>query len=132
MLALPSIPAGILLMAIGAPAFGVVFGENWREAGLMASVYAPVLVGNLVVAPLGGVLSVVQRPSYKLYVDLAGIALQAAGFAWARMNGADSIITAAAIFAGYFTAYLIYLALILFAASNPGQAGTVGARGTRL
>lgn len=135
LLALPSIPAGILLMAIGAPAFGLVFGENWREAGLMASVYAPVLVANLVVAPLGGVLSVVRRPSYKLYVDLAGIALQAAGFAWAQMTGADAIITAAAIFAGYFTAYLIYLALIFFAASNPGQAspgGAVGARGARL
>lgn len=135
MLTLASVPAGVLLMFVGAPVFAFFFGANWREAGLMASVYAPVLVGNLVVAPLGGALNVVRRPSLKLFVDLTGIVLQAVGFGWARMIGADAIVTAAAIFAGYFTAYLIYFALIIFAVSNPGRVspgGTIKANGARL
>lgn len=124
------IPAGLLLVLIGGPLFAFAFGDNWREAGLMASAYAPVLIGNLVVAPLGGALNVVRRPSYKLIVDIAGIALQAAGFAAARMLNLDAVETAWMIFGGYGMAYLVYAGLIFVAVARPGQ--PVLASGPRL
>lgn len=115
------VPAGLILAVIGAPLFAFAFGDNWREAGLMASAYAPVLIGNLVVAPLGGVLNVVRRPSYKLIVDVAGIAFQAVAFAIARMMDMDAIETARLIFCGYSLAYLVYFGLIFLAVSRPGR-----------
>ena len=121
MLAAIAIPASLVLVLAGAPLFSLLFGSNWREAGLMAAAYAPVLVGNLLVAPLGGVLNVARRPSFKLAVDVTGIVLQVVGFAWARLTGADAIATAGAIFAGYAVAFAVYFALILLAVDHPGR-----------
>lgn len=129
------VPAGLLLVVIGGPLFAFAFGDNWREAGLMASAYVPVLIGNLVVAPLGGALNVVRRPSYKLIVDIAGIALQAVGFAVARLMDLNAVDTAWMIFGGYGAAYLVYFGLILFAVWRPGRptpASGAGASGSRL
>lgn len=129
------VPAGLVLAVVGGPLFAFVFGENWREAGWMAAAYVPVLIGNLVVAPVGGALNVVQRPSYKLIVDIVGIALQAAAFAAARMMDMDAVDTTWMIFGGYGVAYLVYLGLIVLAVSRPGRAGPAtgaAASGSRL
>lgn len=125
-LAAITVPPSLLLAFAGAPLFALVFGSNWREAGMMAAVYVPVLVGNLVVAPLGGVLNVTRRPSFKLAVDLIGITLQAIGFGWARLTGAGAVATAGAIFAGYAIAFAVYFALILIAVDHPGRRNGAG------
>lgn len=125
---------GLVLFVFGGPLFAFAFGANWHEAGLMASAYVPVLIGNLVVAPLGGALNVVRRPSYKLVVDIVGIALQGAAFAAARMIDADAVLTARMIFGGYAVAYVVYLGLIFLAVERPGRPTPVpgAATGSRL
>lgn len=133
LLAAVFVPAGLVLGVSGGPLFAFAFGDNWREAGLMASAYVPVLIGNLVVAPVGGALNVVRRPSYKLIVDIVGIAFQAAAFAAARMMDLGAVGTAWMIFAGYGLAYLVYFGLIVLAVSQPGLSpAPAAARGSRL
>lgn len=115
-----ALPASVVLGFAGPVLFAWAFGAQWREAGMMAAAYAPVLVGNLVVAPLGGALNVARRPAFKLFVDLAGLGLQSAGFMAARSMGLGPTGTASAIFIGYALAYGLYLVLILIAIARPG------------
>ena len=55
------LPPTLLLMLFGAEIFAFVFGEEWREAGLYATILAPMALFRLVCAPLGGVLFIREK-----------------------------------------------------------------------
>ena len=55
------LPPTLLLMLFGTEIFAFVFGEEWREAGLYATILAPMALFRLVCAPLGGVLFIREK-----------------------------------------------------------------------
>ncbi len=55
------LPPMLLLILFGRELFAFVFGEEWREAGLYASILAPMAFLRLVSAPLSGVLFIKER-----------------------------------------------------------------------
>jgi len=113
-----ALPATLVLAVLGPLLFATVFGQAWRGAGVLAAAYAPAFMANLVVAPLGGVLNVANRPGYKLMVDLAGIALLVLAFLAARQTGLDVVRTTLAFAGATVTAYGLYFVLVLRAAAS--------------
>ena len=120
-----ALPVALLLMFLGPVLFGFVFGQSWRGAGVLAAAYAPIFLGNLVVAPLGGALNVSGRPGYKLAVDLSGIAALTLSFGISRALGLDVTHTTSAFAVASLCAYGLYFLLILRAVGNVGGASAV-------
>ena len=118
-------PVALALMFLGPILFGFVFGQSWRGAGVLAAAYAPIFLGNLVVAPLGGALNVTGRPGYKLAVDLSGIAALTLSFGISRALGFDVTHTTSAFAVASLCAYSLYFLLILRAVGNVGGASAV-------
>ena len=55
------LPPALLLILFGQEIFAFVFGEDWREAGLYATILAPMALFRLACAPLGGVLFIREK-----------------------------------------------------------------------
>ena len=55
------LPPTLLLILFGREIFAFVFGEDWREAGIYATILAPMALFRLVCAPLGGVLFIREK-----------------------------------------------------------------------
>ena len=55
------LPPALLLILFGQEIFAFVFGEDWREAGLYATILAPMALLRLACAPLGGVLFIREK-----------------------------------------------------------------------
>ena len=55
------LPPALLLILFGQEIFAFVFGEDWREAGLYATILTPMALFRLVCAPLGGVLFIREK-----------------------------------------------------------------------
>ena len=62
------LPPALLLMLFGAEIFAFIFGGEWREAGLYATILAPMALFRLVCAPVSGVLFI--REKLKLVLAL--------------------------------------------------------------
>ena len=120
-----ALPATLVLGIFGPLLFATVFGQGWRGAGVLAAAYAPAFMANLVVAPLGGVLNVTNRPGYKLMVDLTGIAALALAFAISRRLHLDAAHTTLAFSLASVGGYALYFGFILGAVRNPTSAATV-------
>lgn len=80
------VPFG-LLTAFGGPAVAFVFGEQWREAGVLAQVQAPSWWVQFAIGPILATLTVLERQRWQLAVDLAAVALMAGGFWLAHSQG---------------------------------------------
>ena len=60
-LAVIGLPPALLLILFGQEIFAFVFGEDWRKAGLYATILTPMALFRLVCAPLGGVLFIREK-----------------------------------------------------------------------
>lgn len=104
LLALGIAPAVVLLCA--APAlFALVFGEQWRGAGVMAQLLAPLFFLNFVASPLSYVFFVAGRQRIELVWQVALFVLTVAAFA-SPLSLHDSVL---AYTLGYSLLYLLYL-----------------------
>ncbi|MCY4364083.1 MAG: oligosaccharide flippase family protein [Gammaproteobacteria bacterium] len=63
------LPPTLLLMIFGREIFAFIFGEDWREAGLYATILAPMALFRLVCAPLGGVLFIREKLKLVLFLQ---------------------------------------------------------------
>lgn len=99
---------GVPLMFVSPALFALIFGAEWREAGVLAAIMAPASIMNLAVAPVARVFALTARPYLRFcfsVVNLAGTALALAAIRWARLD----LVEATAAFAIVtFTAYLVY------------------------
>jgi O-antigen/teichoic acid export membrane protein len=78
-----SIPPALLL-AVSAPfLFSLLFGEEWRDAGVYTSLLTPMLVAQVSMSPLAATYSILERQDVQLVRDAArlGLVLLAFGFA---------------------------------------------------
>ena len=60
-LVLIGLPPALLIILFGPEIFAFIFGEEWREAGLYATILAPMALFRLVCAPLSGVLFIREK-----------------------------------------------------------------------
>jgi O-antigen/teichoic acid export membrane protein len=101
-------------MLILAPsAFPLLFGHEWREAGVLAAILTPFLWLTLIVSPLSRLILVTGRTGLKLLADLVCLVLPSS----ALLVGRDLGFTwAVATFSLASTlAYLFYLGIIWLA-----------------
>ena len=105
--------AGPLLLAgIVAPdAFAIIFGEDWRRAGVLVTWMVPGCVMQLLSFPVSMALPVVGRTRASLVLMLAGLAIRV-GMVYAALFAFGGWLTEAyALSALVF--YTLYLALVL-------------------
>jgi O-antigen/teichoic acid export membrane protein len=68
------LPPALLLLAFGEPLFAWVFGAEWRSAGALAAVLAPMLCAMLVSSPTSGALIVLGLQKWSLVFGVAMLA----------------------------------------------------------
>ena len=103
-------PATVLVVA-GPTLFPLVFGATWAEAGVIAALFAPMFLAQLITAPLSGVLSVLERQDLHLAKEISNLALLVLVVILATSGKWTVVATAAALSAvgtlgaiGYFVA----------------------------
>ncbi len=88
----------VILGALLAPfVFGLIFGEEWTEAGVFAMILAPMFYLQLVTNPTHGTLIVLERQDLHLQREIARLLLLGGAVAVALALGLDAIGTIAAI-----------------------------------
>lgn len=119
-LALAAVPIAVLAFALSPWLFPLVFGEQWRESGLMVAALSISLGCQLVAAPLSQTLIVVGAARTQLIWDASRVVLILAFFGLAA--GAD--FTALQAVWGYSlvnaAAYVASWLLALRASARPG------------
>ncbi|WPY96234.1 oligosaccharide flippase family protein (plasmid) [Limimaricola variabilis] len=99
----------LLFMAFAPWLFAVYLGPDWREAGEIARILAPMLLLRVIVSPLTTVFFFTdnQALDLKLMLGSAVLIALAISLGWAVIGTAMAVIWAFAL--GYGVVYLIYL-----------------------
>lgn len=96
-------------LAIVAPAlFSFAFGEAWREAGAMIRLLAPMHVLGFAAAPLGGVLSLLERQDLFLFREVVRLILVVGGLFAVSATGATYEISILVLGLAGALGYAIY------------------------
>jgi O-antigen/teichoic acid export membrane protein len=128
LLLMGSVPAAILM--IGGPAlFPLVFGDEWAQAGVLAAIFAPMYLAQMVTAPLSGILSVLERQDLHLAKELVNFLLAGLVVAAAWAGDWTAVPTAIALSAvgtlsavGYFLAMRYAVGAVRRSAETPPEA----------
>jgi O-antigen/teichoic acid export membrane protein len=100
-------------------ACGLVLGRRWADAGTLFTILAPVSMVNLVVNPVSRLFLVVNRQERKLAADVLRLVLPIGGLVIAARHPLG-FWPSMLVFSGLSTvAYLVYLALVWQAATEP-------------
>ena len=83
---LPSLAAALL----GPSLCAIVFGREWREAGVFLRLLAPMLFVQFMASPLGGTLDVLERQDLHLLREILRQALLIAALVAARLLNLDA------------------------------------------
>ncbi len=99
---------GIPAMLVSPALFALIFGPEWREAGVLAAIMAPASIMNLAVAPVARVFALTTRPQLRLCFSLVNIVGTLLTLALIAIASLDLRQTTIAISAVTFLAYLAY------------------------
>ena len=102
----------ISLLAFGPALFALVFGEPWREAGVIAATVAPWLAAALVVTPLSRVVLVYQGQAQKLIYDALNLAAVTVGFLGGHAAGLTVLETVAMVTTLQVGAYGVFYIIL--------------------
>jgi O-antigen/teichoic acid export membrane protein len=108
-LLLLGVPAGLAMLLLAPPAFRLVFGSQWTDAGVMVQWQSVALVCQLVAIPLAQTLNVLGHQREQFAWDLLRLGLTVLGFWWAHHAGLNAV-GSIAVYGGVTT--VTYLALI--------------------
>ncbi|WP_284302722.1 lipopolysaccharide biosynthesis protein [Mobilicoccus caccae] len=90
-LTLVSLPVFSVVWLLGPEAFAVVFGEQWREAGLLAAIMAPWLAANFVSSPLSTYATVRDQLGRILLISVVEATVRLAGL-YAGVSAGSAIV----------------------------------------
>jgi O-antigen/teichoic acid export membrane protein len=115
-----AVPSAIVTAIWGPDIFAIVLGEEWRESGRLAAIYAPALAVRFAISPLSSTLGATRHNLLGMVWRLIAfvvtlIVLLVVG---PKGNPGDIIVALAMIDVAL---YLIYFGFILFAAARPVQ-----------
>lgn len=102
------------VILLGPSLVPVVFGEKWREMGLIAAYVSPWLYASLVVGSLSRLLSVLQAQHYKLIYDVASVSIVIIVYEIARNLQVKLMPMIFAMSCGGVLSYLIYLCVLVW------------------
>ena len=119
MLILLGIGPSIVLFFFSPTLFAWIFGDAWREAGIVAQILAPLYFLNFIASPLSYVFFVAGKQKIELAWQIALFAMTSGVFL-APGNLHQSVLRYAI---GYSALYLIYLHMSYQCAQNQ-QAAT--------
>jgi O-antigen/teichoic acid export membrane protein len=123
-----AVPAAVLLAA-GPWLFGLVFGQEWTEAGEYARLLALAYLGQLAVVPVSATLFLLERQHQELAWVVLRLLLTAGGPLACGIAGAPVTMAIAALAAGHVVSYVILYRLCVRAADDADRrfrAGTTG------
>ncbi|MDO5628715.1 MAG: oligosaccharide flippase family protein [Mobilicoccus sp.] len=114
-LVLVALPVFSVVWLLGPEAFALVFGERWREAGLLAAVMAPWLAANFVSSPLASYATVKNKLGRILVISLIEAGTRVAGLYLGVLTGSALVGVIAYSVAGVgicvaFTGWVLSLA----------------------
>jgi O-antigen/teichoic acid export membrane protein len=114
--------AAALLRAAAEWALPLAFGETWAVSGRLAVIMAPQLAADLAVGSLGHVLSVTERPAWKLAFDVARLTAITAAFGAGRALHWSLETTLGVMSWGIVGAFGVY-AVLVFRADAASRIG---------
>jgi O-antigen/teichoic acid export membrane protein len=98
----------LLLLTLGPPIFGLVFGADWQEAGLFAQLLAVMYFLKLFVSPLSYSYFIVERQREDFVLHVLVLAGTVGGL-WLGIRYFDSGRVAVALYSAvYSAAYVLY------------------------
>lgn len=101
--------APLLLVALTSPwVFALVFGSDWREAGVYLQVLAPMLVIQFIYNGFAGTLDVLEGKVSIVVSSIARAGFLCAGMVVAHLMGASALGAVALIGVGSLLGYLTY------------------------
>lgn len=118
-LALVAATGGAILALVGPQLFSIVFGSVWADAGRMAQIAVPMLVGQLLVLPIATAITVANRPEVKIVYDVLYLAGLAAGWRATTVYALSAVSFVGLISLLTAVATAVFFGLILWACSNP-------------
>lgn len=75
------------MMIVGPATFAVVFGEEWRDAGVYAQILAPWMLMNFVGSPLSSLYDVMERQATEFSVNALQFVFRFAGLVVGGLQG---------------------------------------------
>jgi O-antigen/teichoic acid export membrane protein len=97
------------VLLFGPGLFALVFGAEWRDAGLMASILVPQYLARFVVTPVSQTLNIYGRQDLHLAASLVNGAALATAFGLGYGAGLDAMTVLMLYSAGMTLSYMIYL-----------------------
>ncbi|MBS1723723.1 MAG: oligosaccharide flippase family protein [Armatimonadetes bacterium] len=101
------VPFGALALA-GGPLTALVFGETWREAGVLVQIQAVSWWVMFVVGPVLNTLNILQRQGWQLLADAVIVAAMAVGF-WLSWSLKWSAAVSVAVYSGAIVVLYVWL-----------------------
>jgi O-antigen/teichoic acid export membrane protein len=111
-LAAVGIPLAAILIAAGPDLFALVFGPEWRDAGVVAAITGPWLAAALVVSPLSRVAIVYEGQAQKLVYDVLNLGAVIGGILGGHAAGLDPFEAIGLTVALQVGAYLVFFVIL--------------------
>lgn len=100
-----------ILLLLGPTLFGLVFGEEWIQAGHFSRFLAFSVYADFIFSPVSRVYEVLERQKEKLFIDIFGLIIVLVSFLVARMISSNPNIAiflySIAIFGYYLIIFLV-------------------------
>lgn len=112
------------LLLVGPGLFALVFGEAWREAGIMVQLLVPLYLARFVVLPVSQTLNVLQRQDLHLLSSLLNAGAMAASFALGALLELGTHLTIGLFSLSSTLAFVFYLAAAWRAARRAAASPT--------
>lgn len=99
---------GMPLMIASPALFSLVFGAEWRQAGVLAAIMAPAAIMNLAVAPVARIFALTARPHLRFWFSAANLGGTVLALLAVKIMQLDLVGATIALSIATFTAYLVY------------------------
>jgi O-antigen/teichoic acid export membrane protein len=94
---------------VASPAlFALIFGPEWRQAGVLAAIMAPAAVINLAVAPVARIFALTSRPQLRFWFSVANLGGTLIALGAVKVLALDLVGATVALSIASFLAYVIY------------------------
>jgi O-antigen/teichoic acid export membrane protein len=106
------------LMLFGPTLFSLIFGEPWRQAGLMAALMVPPMVLQIGTSPVARVFGVTKKPALRYPFTISEIIGASAAFFAAWVWHLSAAWTVALLSIAHVISYLVYITAAYIAAGH--------------
>lgn len=99
---------GVPAMLISQDLFVLVFGSEWRQAGVLAAIMTPASIMNLAVAPVARVFALTTRPHLRYWFSIVNVVGTMISLGAVGLWSLDLVAATACLAATTFVAYVAY------------------------